>query len=66
MNQRKQSERQSNVSFPTSSATSEPHLNDIIQRLLEHESAFQKFLRRRNKVSSVPFKATIPFEMMKV
>lgn len=47
MNQRKQSERQSNVSFPTSSATSEPHLNDIIQRLLEHESAFQKFLRRR-------------------
>ena len=47
MNQRKQSERQSNVSIPASSATSEPHLNDIIHRLLEHESAFQVFLRRR-------------------
>lgn len=47
MNQRKQSERQRDVSFPASSATSEPHLNDIIQRLLEHESAFQVFLRRR-------------------
>ena len=31
----------------TSLATSEPHLNDMIQRLLEHESAFRVFLRRR-------------------
>jgi RNA polymerase sigma-70 factor (ECF subfamily) len=47
MNQRKQSGRQSDVSSPASNAATEPHLNDIIQRLLEHESAFQVFLRRR-------------------
>jgi RNA polymerase sigma-70 factor (ECF subfamily) len=47
MNKRNQSEPQGEGSFTASNATPAPHLNDMIQRLLEHESAFRVFLRRR-------------------
>ena len=47
MNKRNRSEPPSEGVSTTSLATSEPHLNDMIQRLLEHESAFRVFLRRR-------------------
>ncbi len=47
MNQRKQSVPQDEVSFIASHVTPEPHPNDMIQRLLAHESAFRVFLRRR-------------------
>lgn len=47
MNKRSQAEPPSKGSFPARNAATEPHLNDLIQRLLEHESAFQVFLRRR-------------------
>ena len=47
MNKRNQSEPQGEGFFAASNGTPEPHLNDIIQRLLEHESAFRVFLRRR-------------------
>ncbi|MDI3467414.1 MAG: hypothetical protein OJF50_006235 [Nitrospira sp.] len=47
MNKRNQSEPQGEGSFTASNATPEPHLNGMIQQLLEHESAFRMFLRRR-------------------
>ena len=34
-------------SFTASNETPKPHLNDIVQRLIGHESAFRGFLRRR-------------------
>lgn len=45
MNKRRQPVPQNKLS--TSNETPEPHPNDTIQRLLEHESAFRVFLRRR-------------------
>ncbi len=47
LNKRKSLEPQGEGSFTASNATPEPHLNDMIQRLLEHESALRMFLRRR-------------------
>ncbi|SPP66315.1 sigma-70 family RNA polymerase sigma factor [Nitrospira lenta] len=47
MNKKKQAVPQDELSFTASNATPEPHLNDMIQRLLEHESAFRVFLHRR-------------------
>ena len=47
MNKRNPSEPQGEGSFTASNGTPEPHLNDMIQRLLEHEFAFRVFLRRR-------------------
>jgi len=47
MNQKKQPVPQDEVSFTASHTTPEPHLNDMIQRLLAHESAFRAFVRRR-------------------
>lgn len=47
MNKRKQAVPQDELSFTASNETPEPHLNDMIQRLLEHESAFRVFLCRR-------------------
>ncbi|CAE6771469.1 ECF subfamily RNA polymerase sigma factor [Nitrospira defluvii] len=46
MNKRNQSEPQGEGFFAASNGTPEPHLNDMIQRLLGHESAFRVFLRR--------------------
>ena len=47
MNKRNQSEPQGEGFFAASNGTPEPHLNDMIQQLLGHESAFRVFLRRR-------------------
>ena len=47
MNKRNPSEPQGEGFFTASNGTPEPHLNDMIQRLLEHEFAFRVFLRRR-------------------
>lgn len=47
MNKRNQSEPQGEGFFTASNGTPEPHLNDMIQQLLGHESAFRVFLRRR-------------------
>ena len=47
LNKKQQPVRQDEVSFTASHAIPEPHLNGMIQRLLEHESAFRLFLRRR-------------------
>ena len=47
MNKRKQPVSQDDPSFTASNENSELHLNDMIQRLLEQESAFRVFLRRR-------------------
>ena len=44
MNKRK---HQNPKAFIPSNTTSEPHMNDMLQRLLEHGSAFRVFLRRR-------------------
>ena len=44
---RNQSEPQGEGSFIPPNTTSEPHMNDMLQRLLEHGSAFRVFLRRR-------------------
>ena len=44
---KRQAVSQNHRSFTVSNQTSEPHLNDIVQRLLGHESAFRGFLRRR-------------------
>lgn len=47
MNKRKQPVPQDDLSCTASNETPELHLNDMIQRLLEQESAFRVFLRRR-------------------
>ena len=47
MNKRNPSEPQGEGFFTASNGTPEPHLNDMIQQLLGHESAFRVFLRRR-------------------
>lgn len=47
MNKRNQSEPQAEGSFIPSNTTPQPHTNDMLQRLLEHGSAFRVFLRRR-------------------
>ena len=54
MNKRNQSEDKRNQSEPhcessfiVLNTTPEPHMNDMLQRLLEHGSAFRVFLRRR-------------------
>src|SRR5688572_19205273 len=47
MNKRNQSEAQGEGSFNPSNTTPEPHMTDMLQRLLEHGSAFRVFLRRR-------------------
>ena len=47
MNKRKQPVPQDDLSFTASNKTPELHLNNMIQRLLEQESAFRVFLRRR-------------------
>ena len=47
MNKRKQPVSQDDPSFTASNENSELHLNDMIQPLLEQESAFRVFLRRR-------------------
>lgn len=47
MNKRKQPVPQDDLSFTGSNKTPELHLNNMIQRLLEQESAFRGFLRRR-------------------
>ncbi len=47
MNKRKQPVPQEDLSFTASNETPELHLNNMIQRLLEQESAFRVFLRRR-------------------
>ena len=47
LNKKQQPVRQEEVSFTASHETSEPHLNGMIQRLLEHESVFRLFLHRR-------------------
>ena len=47
MNKRNQSEPQGEGSFTPSNTTPEPRMTDMLQRLLEHGSAFRAFLRRR-------------------
>jgi RNA polymerase sigma factor (sigma-70 family) len=47
MNMMSQSGSQDESSFIASNAISEPPMNEVIQRLLEHGSAFRVFLRRR-------------------
>ena len=47
MNKRNQSEPQGEGSFTPSNTTPELHMTDMLQRLLEHGSAFRAFLRRR-------------------
>ncbi len=47
MNKRKQPVPQDDLSFTASNKTPELYLNNMIQRLLEQESAFRVFLRRR-------------------
>jgi RNA polymerase sigma factor (sigma-70 family) len=47
MSKRKQPIPQDDFSFTASNETPELHLNNMIQRLLEQESAFRVFLRRR-------------------
>lgn len=53
MSKRKQPVPQDDISFTASNETPELHLNNMIQRLLEHESVFRVFLRRRVRDEAV-------------